>query len=172
MGGMTAFATQAFQVLGAVNTVLGAVDQFSKSSGKRDYTLQTMQNAETLRIAQENAAIKKDQIMLSAQMAEEERRNALRRAIAKQKAVYGAGGIDSTTGSAQALLLGRVAESEKVRQENDALDALRIGAANLGVDQQKRINTLQLTQLREKNKYNQITAGFEFANTIGAMLND
>lgn len=172
MGGLTSFASQAFQVLGAVNTVMGAVNQFSNDSGKRDYKLREMQNQVNLQNAQAEAENRKQQYTLEAQVAEEERRNALRRAIAKQKAIYGASGIDSSSGSAQALLLGQIAESAQAQKDADALDAIKDAAVNLPVENQKRINTLQLTQLREKNKYDQYTAGYGLARTVTGMLND
>ncbi len=172
MAGMTSFASQAFQVLGAVNTVLGAVNQFSNDSGKQDYEAQQRKNQMELQNVQEKAALEKRQIALNAQVLEEERRNALRRAIARQKAVYGASGTDSSTGSGQAVLLGLVSDSEDERARRQALDTLKTASADQAVAQQQRINTLQLTQLRERDKYNQYTAAYDLGSAVNNMLKD
>jgi len=170
MGGLTSFASQAFQVLGAVNTVLGAVNHYSNSSGNAAYQAQQQANA----IAQQNAlnaaSIKKQQIALDAQTAETARRDALRRAIAKQKATYGSEGIDSSSGSAQAVLLGKINDAAEAQQQSDALDTLKNAAIDGDLAAQQRLNTLQLTQLKEKNKYNQYTSAYDLGQTVGDLL--
>lgn len=172
MAGMTSFASQAFQVLGAVNTVLGAVNQFSKDSGSADYEAQQRKNQVDLQNAQEKTALEKQQIALNAQVVEEERRDALRRAIARQKAVYDASGTDSSTGSGQAVLLGLITDSEEEKARRAALDTLKTASADQSLAQQQRINTLQLTQLRERDKYNQYTAAYDLGSTVNNMIKD
>lgn len=172
MGGMSSFATQAFQVLGAVNTVMGAVNQFSSSSGTRDYDFQKAQNELAIKNAQDAAAAKKQEYTLEAKIAEEARRDALRRAVARQKATYGGHNIDSSSGSAQAVLLGRFYESEADQQNANALTNIKKAGLDTTISNMQRVNTLQLTQSREKNKYSQYTAGYDFASTIGGMLKD
>lgn len=172
MAGMTSFASQAFQVLGAVNTVVGAVNQFSKDSGRGDYEAQQRKNQMELLNAQEKSALQKREIALSTQIAEEERRDALRRAIARQKAVYGASGTDGSTGSAQAVLLGLTSESEEDRAQRTALDTLKAASADQAVAHQQRINTLQLTQLRERDKYKRYTAAYDVGSAVNDMLKD
>lgn len=166
MAGFTSFASTAVQVLGAANTVLGAVNRFQDNSGDREYKqTKALQDLE-IRNAQERAALEKEQIRLSGEDAERERRNALRRAVAKQRAIYGGEGISSGDGSARAVLLGLFDESDDERKEREALDTLKTTALDTGITQQKRLNTLQLTQLKEKNRLNRYTAGFSSLSSI------
>jgi hypothetical protein len=172
MGGLSSFATQAFQVLGAVNTVMGAVNQFSSSSGSRDYDFQRQQNEVAIQNARAMAENKKQEHALEAKIAEEARRDALRRAIAKQRASYGGNNIDSSSGSAQAVLLGKYFESDQDQKNADTLLNIKKAGLDTSVGNMQRVNTLQLTQAREKNKYSQFTAAYDFASTIGGMLKE
>jgi hypothetical protein len=167
MGGLTSFASQAFQVLGAVNTVLGAADQFSQNSGKADYEAQKRLNDIRLQNEKNQTELAKQKIGLEAQQAETERRAALRRAVAKQKAAYGASGTGSGSGSAQAVLLGLVDESQEELEQRNALDTLKKAAADENVYAQQRVNTLQLAQLKERDKYNRYTSAY---GTVSGLL--
>lgn len=170
MSAFTSFASQAFQVLGAANTVLGAVNNFTNDSGRSDYKAQQQQNALNLQAVTERTNNERARILLDSNRMEEERRAALRRAISKQKAAYGASGTGSTGGSAQAVLLGLVDESDGERQEREAIDRLKVGALDQDVAQQQRLNTLQLTQLKERDKYNRVTSAFDLAKTVSGVL--
>lgn len=170
MSAFTSFASQAFQVLGAANTVLGAVNNFNNSSGRSDYSAQQRQNEINLQGVIDRTNNERSRILLDSERMEEERRAALRRAIAKQKASYGASGTGSTGGSAQAVLLGLVDESDAERQEREAIDRLKMGALDSQVTQQQRLNTLQLTQLKERDKYNRLTSAFDLAKTVSGIL--
>lgn len=170
MSAFTSFASQAFQVLGAANTVLGAVNNFSNSSGRGDYDAQKRENDLRIQQIMERTGNERAKILLDSNRLEEERRAALRRAVAKQKAAYGASGTGSAGGSAQAVLLGLVDESEAERQEREALDQLKMKALDDEVTQQQRLNTLQLTQLKERDKYNRLTSAFDLAKTVSGIL--
>lgn len=161
MGAFTSFASQAFQVLGAVNTVMGAVDQYSQNSGRSDYEARQRANQVALQNATNKAEFEKHQIALDSDRVETERRVALRRAIAKQRASYGASGIDSSNGSAQAVLLGLVDDSQGLLDQRNALDNLKKAAADESVYAQHRVNTLQLTQLKERDKYSRYTSAYD-----------
>jgi hypothetical protein len=152
MAGLTSFASQAFQILGAANTALSAFDTYRNDSGKAQKEAQKRENAIALQNAQANA--------------ETERRAALKRAIARQKASYGAAGIGSNGGSAQAVLLGLIDESEEEKTNRESLDSLRLKDIDQQVEQQKRVNTLQLTQERQKSKYNQYSSVFNLATDL------
>lgn len=166
MGGFSSFASTAIQALGAANTVLGAVNRFQDNSGDREYKqTKALQDLE-IRNVQERAAYEKEQLRLSGDQAERERRNSLRRAVAKQRAIYGGEGISSGDGSARAVLLGLFDESDEERKERNALDTLKSSALDSNIAQQKRLNTLQLTQLKEKNRLNRYTAGFSSLSSI------
>lgn len=177
MGGMTSFASQAFQILNAAGTVANMMKTYSDQSGQRDYS----QAVETVSAGNQNAEQEAEQdrkeIAFSSQMAEDERRSALRRAISRQKAQYGSSGIGSTDGSSQAVLLGLFSESEEEKSKREALDQLKLSAVDNALSQAKRVNTLRLSQMKEKNKYNQYTSSLEamqtasgVAKTIGSLL--
>lgn len=166
MGGITSFATTAIQALGAANTVLGAFNNYQDKSGRQDYQkTKALQDLE-IRNAQERAAYEKSQLKLSAEQTESERRAALRRAVAKQRANFGASGTGSSDGSSRAVLLGLFDESDEERARRESLDTLKSRAIDMGVAQQQRINTLQLAQLKEKNKINRYISAFDSVSSI------
>lgn len=166
MAGLTSFASQAFQVLGAANTALGAFDTYRNDSGKAANGEQKRQNALNLQNIQSQTDAERSKILLDSQTAESERRAALKRAIARQRASYGAAGIGSNGGSAQAVLLGLINESEEEKAQRESLDTLRLKDLDRQVEQQKRVNTLQLTQTRQKNKYSQYSSAFNLATDL------
>ncbi len=126
----------------------------------QDMALRHLQErqAEQQKQLQEDAAIQRDQIALSADAEERKRRDALRRAVARQRANFGASGISSSGGSAEAVLLGLFDETDAERTEREKLDALRFGALDQGVDQQKRLDVIQRTQLQESQRIGRLTA--------------
>lgn len=122
--------------------------------------LQAMQDEE-MRRAGEDAAQGRMQIAFDAQAAEEARRAALKRAVARQRATFGASGIDSnSSGSAQAVLLGLYDESEEERARREALDTMRLGAIEQGLSQQARANMLERTQLVQQQQLQQSVKGY------------
>ena len=168
MGGFTSLASEAFNIFNAAGNIIGAYDNLrGDSSYYRDLQ---RQQTEQMRQMAENSALEKEKIRLSAEQTEAERRAALRRAIAKQKAKYGASGIESSGGSSQALLLGLYDESEEERQRRESLDALKSQAIDQNMDQQQRINTLQLTQLRERSRYNNRGSVFTALGGLGGIF--
>jgi hypothetical protein len=168
MGGFTSLASEAFNIFNAAGNIIGAYDNLR---GDNTYYRDLQrQQGEQMRQMAENAALEKEKIRLSAEQTEVERRAALRRAIAKQKAKYGASGIESSGGSSQALLLGLYDESDEDRQQRESLDALKTQAIDQNLDQQQRINTLQLTQLRERSRYNNRGSVFTALGGLGGIL--
>ena len=166
MAGFTSFATTAVQALGAVNNVVGAVDSFNKNSGKEELKQTKARQNLDLQNKQEDAALQKEQIRLSAEQTENERRAALRRAVAKQRASAGASGTGSSDGSGRAILLGLFDESDEERAQRESLDTLKSKAIDTNINQQKRINTLQLSQLKEKNNLSRFTSAFDSASSV------
>ncbi len=166
MAGFTSVAATAIQALGAVNTVLGAVNSYKNNSGQRAYEQQKevydLQNQQ----AQQRAVLEKQQIDQQTAQAETERRAALRRLMAKQRAAYGAEGISTGDGSAEALLLGYFDESDQGRQQRESLDNLKKAAIDQNLNDQQRLNMLQLTQIKEKNKINRLTSAYTLADTL------
>lgn len=170
MGGMTSFATSAVQLLGAANSVIGLADSLRGVSGRDEYKAIERQNAVIMQNAREQAVLEKQQIQLSAAQAETERRSALRRAMARQKAQFGASGVSSDGGSSQAVLLGLFDESEEERAQRVALDTLKTASVNQGVSQQQRINTLQLTQLRERDRLSAVSRALGSMKDVGSII--
>jgi hypothetical protein len=169
MGGLTSLAASAMQALTAANALVGIVDR-QQNSGKRDYDNAKAQSDLALRNAGEQAALQKEQLRLSAEQSETNRRAALRRAMARQRAHFGASGTGSGGGSAQAVLLGMFDESEEELQQRTALDSLKTAAINQGYAQQQRINTLQLTQLKERDRLKNLGSTLQSARDLGSII--
>ena len=131
-----------------------------RSSSSQDAALQQLRAQQSLQEQQAAAAaLNRQKIALDAGNAEEERKKALRRAVSRQRANFGAQGISSGGGSAQAVLLGLFEESDAEKQKREQLDALRLTSIDQELGQQKSLNVLQRTQLQEKQKINQLSTG-------------
>lgn len=137
-----------------------AVNEFSrrKSQDQALDQLQQRQNLQQQQAAQD-AALDRERIALDAQANEDERKSALRRAVARQRANFGAQGVGSGAGSSQAVLLGLFEESDDEKARRDALDTLRLNAIDQNLGQSVSLNVLQRTQLEERNRLNSLTAG-------------
>jgi hypothetical protein len=170
MGGLTALASTAIQALSVANSVINTVGSYQDRTGKRQYDQLKAQSDLSLRNAAEQAALQKEQIRLSAEQTETNRRAALRRAMARQRAQFGASGVGSNGGSSQAVLLGLFDESEEELNQRTALDALKTAAVDQGFAQQQRINTLQLTQLRERDKLKNLSGTLTSLKDLGSIL--
>lgn len=114
-----------------------------------------------------DAALSRQNIALNAENSEEERKKALRRAVSRQRANFGAQGISSGGGSAQAVLLGLFEESDAEKKKREQLDALRLNAIDQDLGQKNSLNVLQRTQLKERNKLSTITG---YGDTFGDLL--
>lgn len=107
--------------------------------------------------AAQDAALERERIAVQAQAAEEDRQRALRRAVSRQRANFAGSGISSANGSAQAVLLGLFDESEEELAQRERLDNLRNRSIDLGVSQNRSLNVLQATQLKERQKLNNLS---------------
>lgn len=170
MGGIASVATTAIQALNTVGTVAKAFNSYEDNSGRRAYDQMKGAQAVQMRNAKEQAALEKEQLRLTSENADTERRAALRRAVSRQRALYGSSGTGSGDGSAQAVLLGLFDESDGEKTEREALDALKNRAVDQGIAQQQRINTLQLSQLKERNRLNKISAATDLAGSLGGIF--
>jgi hypothetical protein len=132
--------------------VIGNVAGFVDSRQRERDNVRNLQRqqAEAYRQTEENAALQRAKIAGDAEKAEKDRLQALRRAVGRQRANFGVQGTGSEGGSAQAVLLGLFDESEDERLERERLDRLRFSDIDLGLDQQRRLNVLQLEQLRSR----------------------
>ncbi len=156
MGGLTSLASTAIKGITLANQMIGTVGGYRENTGQREYEQLKAQSDLSLKSTAERATIDKEQIRIAAETAESDRRSALRRAMARQRAKYGASGISAGDGSAQAVLLGLFDESEEEARQREAMDTLKTSAIDQNYNQIKRVNTLQLTQFKERNRLNKI----------------
>ncbi len=136
--------------------------EISRQSSRKQRNLGAEQLEATQKLQQrqatQDAAQDKAKINLDAVNSEKERKDALRRAVARQRASFGAQGIGSRGGSSQAVLLGLFEESDDEKSKREGLDALRFNALDQDLSQKSSINVLQRTQLEERNKLKTISA--------------
>ena len=154
--------TSAVSALNTVNNIVGAAQTLGGNSPARqeqDLALRQLQDRQRLeqkQLAQQNA-LERERIATQAQAEEDKRQRALRRAVSRQRASFGASGV-SNDGSSQAVLLGLFDESEEELQRRTELDNIRSRALDLNASQSRSLNLLQATQLQQRNKLsNEIT---------------
>ncbi|MEM6781986.1 MAG: transporter [Pseudomonadota bacterium] len=142
-----------------VNSTLQSEASTRRNQKSQDLALKQLQQQQNteFQIAQENAALERQQIAINAEIAEENRRRALKRAVARQRASFGGQGVGSGAGSSQAVLLGLISESDEEREQRERLDTLRDTAINQDLSQTVRLNTLQREQLKERNNLNNLS---------------
>ena len=119
---------------------------------EQDLALQQLTAQQTLneRQSAQEAELQRQKIATDALSAENSRRAALRRAMAKQRAQFGGSGLSGGDGSAEAVLLGLFEESEADRATSQRLDTLRNAAIDHSLSDQQALNVLQRTQLQER----------------------
>jgi hypothetical protein len=161
MGGFTPILSTLGRAVSLANTVNSAVNigkQWSgadagdekKAMAQAEASLKAQQKLEMAQ-AQQDAERQRTQIKLDAAEAERVRQDALRRAVAKRKAEFGAAGIDSGDGSAEAVLLGLANDSDKDEAARASIDALKLAAIDDSLAQRRARNLLELTDLKSKN---------------------
>lgn len=143
-------ALTAFQTLGNVaNTFVGVEDRQAVSQLRERQALEAQQQAE-------KNALERERLALEAAQNEDERRAALRRAVARQRANFGSQGVGAAAGSSQAVLLGLFDETEDEINRRTQLDSLRNRALDLGERQASALNLLQATQLAQRQRLNRL----------------
>lgn len=139
---------------GLAGTVRAAEQTLASFDTRRDDNLALEQLQARQRLAEQQASANAaaDQALRDTQSAqdEERRRAALRRAVARQRASFGAAGLTAGSGSSEAVLLGLTEETEDELKRRTQLDTLRNTAQDLGLSQQRSVNVLQATQLAER----------------------
>ncbi len=148
MGALASVITPLFQIGSVLGSVAGFVQPYVNDKRERKQQQQTQ--SLLLKQAQQDAALQKEQTRLTTVTAESQRRIALKRAMARQRANFGAQGVGSNNGSSEAVLLGMFSESDEERANREKMDALRTQALDQNIGQQHQLNLLQQTQLREK----------------------
>ncbi len=166
MGALAPVLTSALLTQGA-NIVAGELSR-GKSRGNQDVALQQLQEKQRLQLQQSNANAEqsREKIALDAANSEEARKKALRRAVARTRAKFGAQGIGSGAGSSQAVLLGMFEESDSEKAKREGLDNLRLNAIDSDLSQRKSLNVLQRTQLQERQRLGRISAGENIASNL------
>ena len=160
-------------ILSGVTSALGTVDAFRTSikdfgstfedqeaiarqqyDVQQQLVLQQLQQQQSLDMAQaaQDADLQRQQLAITEQNADETRQRALKRAVASQRAKFGASGIGSTGGSAEAVLLGFFDESEEERQQRERLSQLKTTALDTDLTQKNSINVLQTSQLKQQQQ--------------------
>ncbi len=112
--------------------------------------------------AEQKAGLERAKMAADAVAAEDQRRAALRRAVARQRASFGAQGLDAEAadGSGEAVLLGLFGESERERQDRERLDGIREAAIGQDLEDRRRINVLQRQQLLERQKLERVAGRY------------
>jgi hypothetical protein len=155
--------------MGGISSAIGSLASIGSAvSGVASVATPFIRDAQTSRIARQmnatqqaqaeaDARLRAEQNRVQTEIAESDRRAALKRAVARQRALFSAQGIGSDGGSSEAVLLGLVNESETERDQRSLLDNLRDRTLNQNLDQQRQLNLLQQNQLQERQRLRQIT---------------
>ena len=115
---------------------------------------QQKQQAELARATEEAQARGQiEQLQQSVQASERQRQNAIKRALATQRARYGAQGI-GTGGSADAVLAGMAAEAERETREARKAAQLRINQIREQGAWQNTKNLLDTSQFANRSAFN------------------
>lgn len=153
MGGLASAAGTISKAVGAYSTLSG-LGGFGTRSQASDLAYQQMQaqNALQNQQAAQAAALQKQQLEAESQSNARKRRAALKRAMARQKVLYGAQGISTEGGSGEAILLGLYNETEDDLADRERLDTIRKAALDQRLENTTALNVLQSTQLAERNR--------------------
>lgn len=168
-GGLIGSLSTAATVLKTLDSTFSAIQSFGHSAEKnaqanllaqQEQALKQLQAQQALGQynAEQDAALQKQKIAADAASSDAARMAALRRAVARQNAQFGASGAGSD-GSAEAVMLGLVNQSEEDKAGQDALDTLRYQAIDQNVGQQKSVDVLQQAQLQQKQNLQRIIEG-------------
>lgn len=155
-GGLFPLVSNITRAASLVNTLSGSSEDARRDQirAEQGLALEQLQNRQALQESQlaQNNALEKGRIATDAAQADEERRAALRRAVARQRASFGAQGVGSNGGSSEAVLLGFFDESDAERDRRERLDQTRNTALDNNLAQTRSLNLLQATQLAERQK--------------------
>jgi hypothetical protein len=147
MGGFVPAAAMSVMQLGA------------QSAQRKQQMSHQNQQAELARATQEaQARAQIEQIQQSGQTNERQRREALRRALATQRARFGAQGLGAG-GSADAVLAGMAAEAQREGGEARDLAQMRINQIRNQVAWQNRKNLLDASQFASRSAFNLVQQG-------------
>lgn len=148
MGGLSS-------ALSAISTVASVAQPFYQDSLNR----KQQKAANELQLRQNSLAAANQKELLQAQdmATETDRRTRLKRAVANQRAKFGASGIGSGDGSSEAVLFGLFDESDEERALREKTLSLRNNAIDLNSAQIQQKNLLEQAQLRQKQDLARLT---------------
>ncbi|NBX65893.1 MAG: hypothetical protein EBQ96_02745 [Proteobacteria bacterium] len=127
-----------------------ARDDLRRQQDQALVQLQSKQRLDEEQSAQ-NATLEKQKIANETAANELRRRQALKRAVARQKTLFSAQGLGGEdAGSNEAVLLGLVNSSEEESAETERLANLRRQTLDQSLSQQKQKNLLESTQLAQR----------------------
>ncbi len=154
-----------------VDVVMGGVNNeaaYKKQREAQSQALRQLQQRQRLNEQQlaQDSAFEREKLALESEEAERKRMNALRRAVARQRASFGASGIGSGAGSSEAVLLGLFEETDENRQERERIDNLRNRVIDENQGQQRSLNLLQESQLRQKQDLDRAAMGLTRTGNI------
>ena len=167
MGGLSSSLGGLVTGLSTINQAVGLVDNFSGADEKAEQglALRQLQEAQALQERQAAAenALERERIAAAAGESEAKRQRELKRAVARQRAEFGASGVgNAASGSQEAVLLGLFSESEEERAERERIDGLRSQSLDLRLDNLRSANLLQQEQLRQKQNLASATSASDF----------
>lgn len=140
-------------LIGTVTDTIG-LTQSARDADRSYNQARALYDQQAREIAQESKA-QRNALALDAAKAETDRRDALRRASAKQRATFGGQGISADEGSGEAVLLGLLQDSEAEKSYRDRLDDLKRRTIAQDTDNKNRRNLLSLNNSYQ-NTYNRL----------------
>lgn len=152
MGAIQSTLTTALGAAQTIASTINTVQSLSGNDSSNELAIQQLQERQSLEEAQgaQDAALAAEALKLEAQQEATARQNALKKAVAAQRASYGASGISSNSGSAEAVLLGLYEETARDQADSNEQTGFDLKAIELQLSQEKAINVLQASQLKER----------------------
>lgn len=148
--------------IGLIDSLVRSESSYKQNVRSEDVALEQLQQQQALQRQQnmQNVALEKRQIAAQSEINEQNRRAALKRAVARQRARFGGSGISQGSGSSEAVLLGMFDETEDELAQREQLDNLRKGALDQRLAQGNSLNVLQYEQLRQRQDLNNVASNY------------
>jgi hypothetical protein len=170
MGTLASALTQISTTIGTLNAISSGAQQLTGRDNRTAQRSMRLQQDQAMRALEQDqvqsqaelertAKAEREQIVLQADQDATRRRNALKRSMAKQNALRGAGGT-STSGSAEAVLLGLVNDTEDDNQNRKQLDQIRYNAIDNDVYTLNQRNILEQQQLSDRHRLDRAISDF------------
>ncbi len=149
------------QTVGTVQTLAGKNPAVRSQEREQELALEQLQQRQQVQQKQleQDAALERERMALEGKQVDEQRQAALRRAVARQRAQFGASGVGGS-GSSQAVLLGLFEESDEERAQREKLDNLRSRALDNDLFSSQSVNVLQREQLRQRQDLQRSLSSF------------